>query len=99
MALIPITEISLGFQDPENLMPENVEWIRAAMLRGDPIEQVIVYYDGATYRLFDGFHRVVAAKSIGRATIEAETRLGGVAEMYAEWNRGLTAIKEAMRES
>jgi len=68
------------------------------MLRGDPIENVIVYFDGTTYRLFDGFHRIEASRAIGRTQIEADVRQGDAEEMKAEWNRGLEAIKEATRK-
>jgi ParB-like chromosome segregation protein Spo0J len=97
--LLSINQLSLEWQDAEYIsQPEHVQQIAkiaAAMLRGDPIEPIIVYYDGDTFRLFDGFHRVAAAKKAGRTQIEAEVRRGGLAEMKAEEKRGWDAIKEA----
>jgi|HubBroStandDraft_6_1064221.scaffolds.fasta_scaffold535938_1 ParB-like chromosome segregation protein Spo0J len=97
--LLSINQLSLEWQDAEYISePEHVQQIAkiaAAMLRADPIEPVIVYYDGDTFRLFDGFHRVAAAKKAGRTQIEAEVRGGGLAEMKAEEKRGWDAIKKA----
>jgi hypothetical protein len=64
--LLSINQLSLEWQDAEYISePEHVQQIAkiaAAMLRADPIEPVIVYYDGDTFRLFDGFHRVAALR-------------------------------------
>jgi hypothetical protein len=99
MLLLSINQLNLEWQDPKCIIaPRDVQQITrigAAVLRGDPIEPVVIYYDGDTCRLFDGFHRVAAAKAVGRKEIEAEIRAGGLAEMKAEGKRELAAINEA----
>ena len=46
------------------------------MAGGTVFPPVIVYYDGDAYWLADGFHRVEAARKIGRESIDAEIREG-----------------------
>ena len=46
------------------------------MSTGTVFPPVIVYYNGDAYWLADGFHRVEAARKIGREIIEAEIREG-----------------------
>jgi DNA modification methylase len=53
------------------------------MLAGDQFPPVVVFHDGTTYWLADGFHRVKAASITGRMTIEADVRQGTLAE--AQW--------------
>ena len=43
---------------------------------GTVFPPVVVYYDGEVYWLADGFHRVEAARKVGRETIEADIREG-----------------------
>lgn len=47
-----------------------------AMLRGDEFPPVVVFFDGKSNWLADGFHRVGAAKKAGRREIRAEVREG-----------------------
>jgi hypothetical protein len=90
---LSLRAIRLKFQAKDHLDQSKVKTIAAAMAAGEPVEPVIVYYDGKVYRLFDGFHRVAAAKSVHWTEIEAEIRTGGEPEMQAEWERGLSLIK------
>lgn len=53
------------------------------MLAGDQFPPVIVFHDGTTYWLADGFHRVKAAGGAGRTTIEADVRQG--TQQQAQW--------------
>jgi hypothetical protein len=46
------------------------------MLNGVVFPPVVVFHDGNDYWLGDGFHRVDAARKIGRETIVAEIRKG-----------------------
>lgn len=43
---------------------------------GTVFPAITVYYDGKVYWLADGFHRVEAARKVGRETIEADIREG-----------------------
>src|SRR6185436_9585590 len=47
-----------------------------AMQEGSTFPPVDVFFDGAVYWLADGFHRIEAARTIGRNTIEATIHQG-----------------------
>jgi hypothetical protein len=47
------------------------------MANGAVFPPIVVYYDGATHWLADGFHRYLAAKRIDRPTILAQVEPGG----------------------
>ena len=51
-----------------------------ALKRGDSFPAVVVFHEGTTYRLADGFHRVTAAKNAGMTEIEADVRSGSKKE-------------------
>jgi hypothetical protein len=51
-----------------------------AMARGDKFPYVTVFFDGTSYWLADGFHRVAAAISMTLPSIQAEVREGGMRE-------------------
>lgn len=53
------------------------------MEAGAAFPPVVVFYDGSDYWLADGFHRVLAAKKIERATINADIRQGTLQD--AQW--------------
>jgi hypothetical protein len=46
------------------------------MTKGDRFPPVLVFYDGTDYWLTDGFHRVLAAESLGASTIAVDIRQG-----------------------
>jgi len=46
------------------------------MQDGDEFPPIVVFYDGATHWLADGFHRYFATKDIGKKNIAAEVREG-----------------------
>jgi len=48
-----------------------------AMSDGAVFEPVDVYYDGSTYWLADGYHRVDAARKLDRETIDTKVHEGG----------------------
>lgn len=54
-----------------------VESYAEEMADGAVFPPIIVYFDGATYWLADGFHRYLAAKRINRSSIHAEVQPGG----------------------
>ena len=47
-----------------------------SMKRGDSFPAIVVFFDGETYWLADGFHRVAAARKIEKLTFEAEIKNG-----------------------
>ncbi len=52
----------------------------AAMISGAEFPPVVLFHDGTAYWTGDGFHRVAAAREIGRKTIRGEIREGGSRE-------------------
>ena len=95
---VPIESICLAFQSAEHLIEDWVIEYVERMLSGEAIEPVTIYSDGRQYRLSDGFHRVEAARRLGRHEIEAEIRHGDRQDMDAEWCRDLTELKRRLRE-
>src|SRR5262245_1722255 len=53
------------------------------MAAGDVFPPIVVYRDGLTYRLADGWHRVHAARQLGETSIRADVRVGS--ERDALW--------------
>jgi uncharacterized protein (DUF1015 family) len=94
---IPISQIRLDFQPPENLIEEKIEEFVLLLESGAALEPIRVYFDGEVYWLADGFHRVEAARLSGSMNIEAEVTLGTYEDMEKEWQRCLQAIRESLR--
>lgn len=64
-----------GTQARAEISAPTVEEYAQAMQEGAQFPAVVVYYDGADYWLADGFHRVEAARRLGRA-VQADIRPG-----------------------
>jgi ParB/Sulfiredoxin domain len=64
-----------GTQARAELNQETAAEYAQAMQEGAQFPPIVVYYDGETYWLADGFHRVEAARRTGRAVL-AEIRPG-----------------------
>ena len=90
---LKIGRICLDFQPPENLIDKRVAEYVDDMLRRAKIDPVTVCYDGKDYLLKDGFHRVEAALRLGLKTILAEVTPGTRAEMEAEFQTFLAALR------
>lgn len=75
---IDLTNIRLngGTQPRAELREDVIEDYAEAMRGGAVFPPVVVYFDGETYWLADGFHRVKAARAASRTTIAAEVRQG-----------------------
>lgn len=67
-----------GTQPRAMIDPDLVEDYAEAMKDGAKFPPVVVYYDGESYWLADGFHRLNAHLKLGRKRIEAEIRSGTV---------------------
>jgi hypothetical protein len=80
-----LDEILLDFQSTDFLIEETVYEYMTKMQRGVAIDPVIVRFDGSRYFCQDGFHRIEAAKRIGRKRIKAQISPGTLAEMEAEF--------------
>jgi uncharacterized ParB-like nuclease family protein len=74
---IPLARIKDGgAQMRVEMRVETVDDYASDMLDGAAFPPIIVFDDGSDYWLADGFHRVEAARKIGRETIRAEIREG-----------------------
>lgn len=78
------TELSLeliniqgGTQARVRTSDEAIESYADEMSQGTVFPPIVVYFDGATHWLADGFHRFLAAKRCGRNTILADVQPGG----------------------
>ena len=92
---LAIDRIRLDFQPEVNLIDDTVADYVEKMHRAVPIEPVTVRYDGRQYWLQDGFHRVAAARQLGRHEIDAEVIPGTLQDMEREWR--LAAIRRDLR--
>ena len=64
--------------------------------RGEELPPVRVRFDGTDYFLEDGFRRVEAAKRVGVGEIEAEVLSGTLADMKANFQEHVKALKRAL---
>lgn len=78
MTLLSIRSIRTdgGTQARERLDEKLVEQYSEEMSEGDVFPPVIVYHDGSSYWLADGFHRFFAGRKLNNKEIEAEVRQG-----------------------
>src|SRR5687768_10970581 len=76
---LPLDSINIygGTQARLRTTDDAVESYADEMTQGTIFPPIIVYFDGATYWLADGFHRYLAAKRIQRPSIQAEVQPGG----------------------
>lgn len=73
---IKIDELDLSLQTRAGTDAETIDNYAEAMADGAQFPEVTVFTDGNRYWLADGFHRVMAAKQIGKTTIAADVRKG-----------------------
>jgi hypothetical protein len=96
--MLTINRLCLDFQPSENLIELQVEEYMEQMLRGGKTEPITVCFDGTRYLVKDGFHRVEAARRLGRRRLSAEVIPGTLEEMEAEFRRMLEAAKRDLRQ-
>ena len=82
---ITITSINLDFKSEKTLIAEVVQRYISRLQHGDHLEPVTIFSDGTGFWLFDGFHRVKAAKLFGRHEVEAEILRGTFRDMEQQW--------------
>ena len=80
-----------GTQPRAGLDQGHVQDLIAALVAGDELPPVDVYFDGNAYWLYDGYHRVDAHSRLGKYTIQAIIHQG--TQVDAQWasysvNRG-----------
>lgn len=76
MQKIKIADLDLSLQTRAGTDAETINTYAEAMADGAHFPEVTVFTDGTRYWLADGFHRVMAAKQNGKATISADVRKG-----------------------
>jgi ParB-like chromosome segregation protein Spo0J len=86
-----IDQLRLDFQPEENLDLEKIAEYVLQINDGKATAPVVVRFDGETYWLQDGFHRVKALRTIGLTEVEAEVLPGTYEDMEAEWREFLRA--------
>ena len=64
-------------QSREKLDQEVIKEYAEAIVRGDQFPPIVVFSDGISSWVADGFHRVEATKKAGLGVIKAEIRSGG----------------------
>lgn len=76
MQKIKIADLDLSLQTRAGTDAETINTYAEAMADGAHFPEVTVFTDGTRYWLADGFHRVMAAKQNGKASISADVRKG-----------------------
>lgn len=76
---IPVEELRLdgGTQPRASIDYAIVEDYQARIEAGDRFPPIVAFFDGATYWLADGFHRVIAHQNLQLHEIDAEVQQGG----------------------
>jgi uncharacterized ParB-like nuclease family protein len=82
-----LDSLRLDFQSPECLFEEVVHEKMMQIAAGESFEPVVVRWDGESYFLQDGFHRVEASRRTGAEEIEAEVLAGTLEEMEQEFQK------------
>ncbi len=65
---------------------------------GQPFGPIVVRFDGESYFVQDGFHRVEAARRFGLAELDAEISPGTLQMMEGEFREMLSVLKRDLRE-
>lgn len=73
---IKTIRIDGGTQSRVELNQETVAEYAQAFTDGAEFPPVVVFFDGASYWLADGFHRYFGARDAGESAIDAEIRTG-----------------------
>ena len=97
VARLRLSTIRLDFQPAENLIEETVQMYVGRLERGETLPPIRVRFDGSSYFLEDGFHRVEAARRCGRKTLKAEILPGTLTEMEAEFRDYLNRLRDHLR--
>ncbi len=95
---LSLDQIRFDFQPSENLTEETVADYLSRIQAGETLEPVRVRFDGESYFLEDGFHRVEAMRRAGIATIDAEVLPGTLDEMEARFQEYLKELKASLRK-
>jgi uncharacterized ParB-like nuclease family protein len=97
LSLIKIAILRLDYQAPECLIEERVLERMQEIADGHPLEPILVRFDGESYFVYDGFHRVEAARRSGILEIDAEISPGTLQEMEEEYRKYLDTLRTDLR--
>lgn len=88
----------MEFQTAEEYFDlETIERYYWQLRTGEKLQPVLVYSDGQTRWLADGFHRVRAMQRMGRKTIEVEIVQGTLEDIQKRWNEMNDEIRRNLR--
>jgi len=94
---IKLDRLKLDFQNAECLFEERVLEIMSEIASGQPLQPITVRFDGKSYFLQDGFHRVEAATRCGLMELDAEIQPGSLENMESEWRAVIETMKSQLR--
>ncbi|KAB8315467.1 ParB/RepB/Spo0J family partition protein [Tolypothrix campylonemoides VB511288] len=86
-----------GTQPREKLDPEHIEDLVRDWKKGARFEPALVYYDGESYWLTDGYHRDAALEELGESKILVEIRSGTLED--AKWHSYSVNQHKALKRS
>jgi len=66
---------------------------------GEAVDPIVVRFDGQSYFVQDGFHRVEAARQCGLSQIEAEVSPGSLEDMETEFQQMLHQLKANLQRT
>jgi ParB-like chromosome segregation protein Spo0J len=98
MKMIPLTKIRLDFQPPEVLDEKKVIEYVTKIRNKEALPVIHLRFDGNSYFLQDGFHRVEAAKRCGLKTLKAEITPGTLKDMEKEFQTSLESARAKLRQ-
>jgi hypothetical protein len=98
MSRIKLRVLRLDFQPAENLIEENVQAIMRQIAAGQLPKPIDVRFDGESYFVRDGFHRVDAARRCGLLEIDANISSGTLHEMEDEFREMLKKLNAELRK-
>jgi ParB-like chromosome segregation protein Spo0J len=96
---IKLSLLRLDFQQPECLIEEVVQEKLQRIADGQTLEPITVRFDGDSYFVQDGFHRVEAAHRYGLSEIDAEVLRGTPQDMEADFREMLGKLKANLCEN
>jgi hypothetical protein len=90
---IRLALIRLDFQPPEVLNQKKVLKYVTKINNKEALPPIVLRFDGTTYFLHDGFHRVEAAKRCGLKSLRAEITPGTLEDMDEEFQASIRSKK------
>jgi hypothetical protein len=93
-----LSQLRTDFQPHENLAEEIVEKYMQQIADGEALTSIMVRFDGKSYFVEDGFHRVEAARRCGCRKLNAVIAPGTLDELKRKWREGMEEVKANLRK-